>query len=110
MLHVAKSYHGEVTWRDEHYVPTDVDEHLQISLQSIAAMQTVVLMFISLGDVATREAIEWAITYPKIVRGVTVLARIMNDITSHEVCIDDYSLFLSLSLSLHTHMLLNEIR
>nr|CAB3482105.1 unnamed protein product [Digitaria exilis] len=83
-LHVAKSYHAEVTWRDEHYVPADVDEHLQISLGSIAAMQTVVLAFVSLGDVATREAIDWAMTYPDIVRGVTVIARIMNDIMPHE--------------------------
>ncbi|RCV30091.1 hypothetical protein SETIT_6G066400v2 [Setaria italica] len=83
-LHVAKSYHAEVTWRDEHYVPADVDEHLQISLGSIAAMQTVVLTFVSLGDVTTREAIDWALTYTKIVRGVTVIARIMNDIMSHE--------------------------
>nr|CAB3479944.1 unnamed protein product [Digitaria exilis] len=83
-LHVAKSYHAEVTWRDEHYVPADVDEHLQISLGSIAAMQTVVLTFVSLGDVTTREAIDWAMTYPDIVRGVTVIARIMNDIMSHE--------------------------
>ncbi|RLM61102.1 beta-sesquiphellandrene synthase-like [Panicum miliaceum] len=83
-LHVAKSYHAEVTWRDEHYIPADVDEHLQISLGSIAAMQTVVLTFVSLGDVTTREAIDWALTYPKIVRGVTVIARIMNDIMSHE--------------------------
>jgi hypothetical protein len=84
-LHVAKSYRAEVTWRDEHYIPADVDEHLQISLGSIAAMQTVVLTFVSLGDVTTREAIDWALTYPKIVRGLTVIARIMNDIMSHEV-------------------------
>ncbi|PAN33468.2 hypothetical protein PAHAL_6G029600 [Panicum hallii] len=83
-LHVAKSYRAEVTWRDEHYIPADVDEHLQISLGSIAAMQTVVLTFVSLGDVTTREAIDWALTYPKIVRGLTVIARIMNDIMSHE--------------------------
>jgi hypothetical protein len=48
-------------------------------------MQTVVLTFVSLGDVTTREAIDWALTYPKIVRGLTVIARIMNDIMSHEV-------------------------
>jgi hypothetical protein len=66
-------------------VPADVDEHLEISLGSIAAMQTIVLGFVSLGDVTTREAIDWAFTYPKIVRGVAVISRIMNDIMSHEV-------------------------
>jgi hypothetical protein len=66
-------------------MPADIDEHLEISLGSIAAMQTIVLGFVSLGDVTTREAIDWALTYPKIVRGVAIISRIMNDIMSHEV-------------------------
>ncbi|KAF8691998.1 hypothetical protein HU200_039943 [Digitaria exilis] len=47
-------------------------------------MQTLVLTFVSLGNVTTREAIDWALTYPKIVKGITVIARVMNDIMSHE--------------------------
>ncbi|KAJ1267779.1 hypothetical protein BS78_07G084300 [Paspalum vaginatum] len=84
MLHVAKSYHAEVKWRDECYVPADVDEHLQVSLDSIAGLQALMLTWVSLGDVTTREIIEWGITYPKIVMGFTVIARVMNDIMSHE--------------------------
>lgn len=85
MLHVVKSYHAEVTWRDEDYVPAGVDEHLQISLDSIMAVQTIVLTFISMGDVASRETVDWAFTYPKIIRAASVMARIMNDIMSYEV-------------------------
>ncbi|KAK3123618.1 hypothetical protein QOZ80_8AG0633700 [Eleusine coracana subsp. coracana] len=84
VINTAKCYHSEVKWRDEHYVPTDVEEHLQISMPSIAAMPTITLTFISLGDVASREAIEWAFTFPKIIKGVSILARISNDIMSHE--------------------------
>ncbi|TVU42228.1 hypothetical protein EJB05_08621, partial [Eragrostis curvula] len=71
-------------WRDEQYVPTNVTEHLQISVESIAAMHTANLAFISLGDVTTREAVEWAFTYPRIIRAVSILARISNDIMTHE--------------------------
>ncbi|KAL6856832.1 hypothetical protein ACP4OV_018214 [Aristida adscensionis] len=84
VIHVAKSYHAEVKWRDEHYVPNDVEEHLQISVRSSACMQIANMAFISLGDVATREAVEWAFTYPNIIKGVCIVGRIGNDIVSHE--------------------------
>ncbi|WVZ95121.1 hypothetical protein U9M48_040922, partial [Paspalum notatum var. saurae] len=84
VIDIAKCYHAEVKWRDEHYVPTNVDEHLQISVCSSACMHVTNLAFILLGDVTTKEAVEWVFTYPKIVRGVCIVGRIGNDIVSHE--------------------------
>ncbi|XP_048560268.1 (E)-beta-caryophyllene synthase-like [Triticum urartu] len=84
VIHVAKCYHAEVKWRDEHYVPTSVEEHLQISVRSSACMQIISFVFISLGDVTTREVLEWALTYPKIIRSVCIVGRIGNDMVSHE--------------------------
>ncbi|KAJ1267201.1 hypothetical protein BS78_07G038100 [Paspalum vaginatum] len=84
VIDMAKCYHAEVKWRDENYVPTNVDEHLQISVCSSACMHTTSLTFISLGDVTTKEAVEWAFTYPKIIRGVCIVGRVGNDIVSHE--------------------------
>ncbi|KAK3121227.1 hypothetical protein QOZ80_8BG0648660 [Eleusine coracana subsp. coracana] len=84
VTHVAKSYHAEVKWRDDQYIPTNVEEHLQISMPSIVAMQTANCALVSLGDVTSREAVEWAFNFPKIVRGVAIVARISNDIVSHE--------------------------
>jgi hypothetical protein len=74
-----------VKWRDEHYVPTKVEEHLQLSVPSSGCMQITTFALISMGNVATSEAIEWTRTYPKIVRGVCIIGRVMNDIVSHEV-------------------------
>nr|AJQ30127.1 zizaene synthase [synthetic construct] len=84
LIDAAKCYHSEVKWRDDHYVPNDVGEHLQLSMRSIAAMHSINFVFISLGAVCTREAVECAFTYPKIIRGICVHARISNDIASHE--------------------------
>ncbi|CAL5009974.1 unnamed protein product [Urochloa decumbens] len=84
VIDMAKCYHAEVKWRDENYVPTNVDEHLQISVRSSACMHITSLAFISLGDVTTKEELEWAFTYPKIIRGVCIVGRIGNDIMSHE--------------------------
>lgn len=87
MIDTAKFYHAEVKLSDEHYAPATVEEHLKISLRSAVCMQSVCLAFTSLlGDVAYREeTIAWASTFPKIIRGVSILGRISNDIVSHEV-------------------------
>ncbi|CAO2205705.1 unnamed protein product [Urochloa humidicola] len=84
VIDIAKCYHAEVKWRDENYVPSNVDEHLQISVCSSACMHITSLAFISLGGVTTKEALEWAFTYPKIIRDVCIIGRIGNDIMSHE--------------------------
>ncbi|RCV44820.1 hypothetical protein SETIT_9G405200v2 [Setaria italica] len=84
LIDIAQCYHAEVKWRDEHYVPAKVEEHLQLSAPSSACMHITNLTFISLGDVTTREDIQWVSSYPKIIRGVCTIARISNDIMSHE--------------------------
>ncbi|CAO2042784.1 unnamed protein product [Urochloa humidicola] len=84
VIDLAKNYRDEVKWRDEQYVPTKVEEHLQLSGPSSGCMQLTAFALISMGDVATSEAIKWTRTYPKIVRGVCIIGRVMNDIVSHE--------------------------
>ncbi|TKW05095.1 hypothetical protein SEVIR_7G154203v4 [Setaria viridis] len=84
VIDLAKNYRAEVKWRDEHYVPTKVEEHLQLSVPSSGCMQIASFALISMGDVATSEAIRWTRTYPKIVRGLCIIGRVMNDIVSHE--------------------------
>lgn len=82
---MAKRYRAEEKWRDERYVPAKVKEHLQISVGSSACMHIVTITFILMGDIATREAIEWAFSYPEMIRAVCIVGRISNDIVSHEV-------------------------
>jgi len=89
----AKFYHAEVNWRDEYYVPATVDEHLEKSLRSSVCMQIIIAVLISLRDgTATREDdVNWAFTFPKLIRGVAVVGRVGNDIVSHEVYIQNLS-------------------
>ncbi|KAF8728668.1 hypothetical protein HU200_017939 [Digitaria exilis] len=84
LIDITRCYHAEVKWRDDHYVPAKVEEHLQLSAPSSACMHITNLAFISLGDVATKEDIQWVSSYPKIIRSVCIIARISNDIMSHE--------------------------
>ena len=85
MIETAKFYHAEVEWRDKHYIPTSVEEHLQISTRSSVCTQITNLALISLGEVTTREDVDWALTFPKIIRGACIVGRVGNDIVSHEV-------------------------
>lgn len=80
---MAKGYHSEVKWRDERYVPSSIEEHLQMSTRSSGCMHIANMAFILLG--ATTEAVEWAFTFPKIITAVCIVGRVANDITSHEV-------------------------
>ncbi|KAG2551931.1 hypothetical protein PVAP13_9KG443700 [Panicum virgatum] len=59
LIDMTQCYHAEVKWRDERYVPAKVEEHLQLSAPSSACMRITNLAFISLGDVTTREDIDW---------------------------------------------------
>jgi len=92
---MAKRYGAERKWRDEHYVPAKIEEHLQISVGSSACMHIVNITFILMGDITTRVAIEWALSYPEMIRAVCIVGRISNDIMSHEVCTPSISHFLS---------------
>ncbi|CAL4996527.1 unnamed protein product [Urochloa decumbens] len=84
IIDMAKCYHAEAEWRDKKYVPTTVEEHLRVSARSSGCMHLASQGYISMGDVASAEAIEWASTYPKIIRAVCIIARLANDIMSHK--------------------------
>jgi len=83
-IDMAKHYGAERKWCDERYVPAKVKEHLQISVGSSACMHIVNITFILMGDITTRVAIEWALSYPEMIRAVCIVGRISNDIMSHE--------------------------
>ena len=75
MICTAKFYHAEVNWRDEHYVPTTVAEHLQKSLRSSVIMQIIIAVLISLRD-GREDDVNWAFTFPKLIRAVSVVGRL----------------------------------
>jgi hypothetical protein len=41
------------------------------------------LAFVAIG--ATSVAMDWAMTYPKIIRASCIVGRVINDVASHEV-------------------------
>ena len=43
--------------------------------------------FVGMGDIATKEAFDWAFSHPNMVRTSCIICRLMDDIVSHEVLI-----------------------
>jgi len=82
LVHGTKCYHAELKWRDEHYVPSDVGEHLQISW--LCKPWTLSSFHWELWVLGRQLSVLSPIQ--KLLE-VSVLTRISNDIASQEVYI-----------------------
>ncbi|KAF2285870.1 hypothetical protein GH714_008558 [Hevea brasiliensis] len=80
---MLRSYLAEAKWRNEGYVPK-MEEYLQVSLISSGYPMVTTTSFLSMGKIATTDAFEWVSNDPKIIRALSLLCRLMNDIVSHE--------------------------
>ncbi|KAJ8752525.1 hypothetical protein K2173_004813 [Erythroxylum novogranatense] len=82
MKKIVQSYHVESKWRDEGYLPT-FEEYMQIALVSGGYPMLSMISFMGIVESSTNEAIEWVQNFPKIVEASSIIARLMDDITSH---------------------------
>ncbi|KAF7070063.1 hypothetical protein CFC21_075620 [Triticum aestivum] len=82
LIDATKCYYNEAKWREESDTPVTVEEHLRFSVPSCCCMHVACLAFVVIG--ASGDAIEWGMTYPKIMRASCVIGRVINDVASHE--------------------------
>ncbi|CAO2189628.1 unnamed protein product [Urochloa humidicola] len=74
----------EIKWRDEDYVPKTIDEHLKISGATVGGFQVACSSFVGMGDIITKEILDWLLTYPELLKCLSIIARLCNDIKSTE--------------------------
>ncbi|TVU42965.1 hypothetical protein EJB05_09392, partial [Eragrostis curvula] len=79
---LVRGYCQETKWRDEHYVPETINEHLEISRVTVGAFQLACSSFVGMGDVVTKEMLDWLLTYPELLKCFTTFVRLSNDIAS----------------------------
>lgn len=84
MQHHARVYFKEAKWFHENYVPT-IEEYMPLALETTGYGLLPISSFIGMGGVATKDAFEWLLTEPKIIRGAKMVCRLMDDIVSHKV-------------------------
>ena len=82
MERLVQQYYNEIKWRDEDYVPKTMSEHLQVSMESIACIPITCAAFVGMGDIITKETLEWLLSFPQFVMSFGIYVRLSNDVVS----------------------------
>lgn len=107
MKEFIRSYMTEAKWLKERYVPT-TEEHMSNAFVSSGYSMLTTTCFVGMGDIVTDESFKWALTKPPIVKTSCILTRLMDDIASHKVCPNMFTLItrlISLFYIENTHLL-----
>ncbi|KAG6495717.1 alpha-humulene synthase-like [Zingiber officinale] len=81
---LSRSYFIEAKWGIEKYVPT-LEEHLSNSLVTAAYRLLICASYVGMDQVASKEVFEWVASFPKIIKASSMIGRLMDDVTSHEL-------------------------
>jgi len=82
MERLVQQYYNEIKWRDEDYVPETMSEHLQVSMESIACVPITCATFVGMGDIITKETLEWLLSFPQFLMSFGIYVRLSNDVAS----------------------------
>ncbi|KAK5786704.1 hypothetical protein PVK06_041347 [Gossypium arboreum] len=80
---LSESYFVEAKWCNENYVPT-MKEYMRNAVVSAGYVMLIVTSFVGMGDFVTPEIFNWASNNPKIIDASSIIARLLNDVTSHK--------------------------
>jgi len=84
----VQGYMTEVRWLKNNYQPT-LEEYLRLAIESGGYVLMTTTSYIGMSDSVTEDIFKWVSNEPKILNTATVLARIMDDIASNEVYIQN---------------------
>ena len=85
MKQLVQSCADEIKWRDEHYVPKTMSEHLEVSTTSIGPFVLACAAYVGMDDVVTEETFKWVLGNPPLIKSMGIIARFSNDIVSTKV-------------------------
>ncbi|KAL5972718.1 hypothetical protein ACLOJK_039523 [Asimina triloba] len=80
---LAKAYIKEARWAHAAHVPR-LEEYMNNAVVSCGYPLIIVMSFLGMGQVATKEALEWAMNLPNAVRQGSIVGRLANDIMSNQ--------------------------
>ncbi|RVW86329.1 Valencene synthase [Vitis vinifera] len=83
MKNSVRAYFNEAKWLHGEYVPT-VEEYMDVALVSCDVPMFTIISFVGMGFIATKEAFDWVLNGPKIVRACSTIIRLMDDMASHK--------------------------
>ncbi|KAM7473822.1 hypothetical protein LguiB_021065 [Lonicera macranthoides] len=83
MKESAKAYFQEAKWYNEGYVPT-MEEYMKIALVTSCYKMIVITSFAGMGELVTKETLDWVSNNPLIVRASSVICRLTDDMVGHQ--------------------------
>lgn len=83
---IARTNLELVKWARGGHVPS-FDEYIDSGGAEIGSYATIACSIMGLGDIGTKEAFEWLISRPKLVRILAAKTRLMDDIADFEVLV-----------------------
>ncbi|KAA8526917.1 hypothetical protein F0562_008854 [Nyssa sinensis] len=83
MKQLVRAYFVEAKWFQEGKTPT-MEEYMCNALLTSGYYMLTSTSFVGLGEIVTKEAFDWVLRDPKIVRASAIIGRLMDDMVSHE--------------------------
>lgn len=82
---LSSNFLQEAEWFHQNYIPCFTD-HVTVSLQTGGAIELPVSLIVGMGDIATKEVLDWALANPDAGRAFAEVARFMDDLAASHVC------------------------
>ncbi|XP_072081407.1 probable terpene synthase 2 isoform X2 [Arachis hypogaea] len=84
-FNLAQAYLVEAKWCHRGYIPTYDEYKVNGAISSTLPLQ--IIAFLGLAGFATKEVFDWVMSDTKIVKAVSLIGRLMDDMASHKVVI-----------------------
>ncbi|KAK9133655.1 hypothetical protein Scep_013183 [Stephania cephalantha] len=83
MKDLVRAYLVEAKWYSEGQMPR-LDEYISNGLVSSAYYSLIIASLVGMGNIISKEGFEWVMDVPKPLRSSSLIARLFNDVTSHQ--------------------------
>ncbi|KAM3382953.1 hypothetical protein P3S68_008528 [Capsicum galapagoense] len=83
MKKVVRTYFQEAKWYHEKKVPT-MEQYIKNGIASSGYLLLATTFWLGMGKQATKDAFDWISTEPPILAASCIIARLLNDLLSHE--------------------------
>ncbi|XP_028755919.1 (-)-germacrene D synthase-like [Neltuma alba] len=82
VINLVRAYLVEAKWCNEDYVPS-YEEYKDNGVAS-STIPLHITSFLGLGNLATKDVLDWIATNPRIVRACSLIGRLMDDMATHK--------------------------
>ena len=83
-MNQARAYFAEAKLLPEECIPR-IEEYMDVALIGVGYIGLATTSLVVIGDIATKEAFDWLTINPKIMSSSSLIARLMDNIKSHKV-------------------------